>query len=149
VRRILRGHCREETEHFIAFRSHWRYEATFCTPGEGHEKGGIEGEVGYFRRNHWVPVPSAKYLAELNGLLSAALGEANVATRSALWTLTRAVRVLPTLPAWSRGQLAVDWRQRDAMLPPRQRSDAAVRIRRCRTDESVQLIRFSTVSSTK
>ena len=43
---------------FVAFRSHWRFEAQFCTPAAGHEKGGVEGEVGYFRRNHWVPVPS-------------------------------------------------------------------------------------------
>ena len=26
----------------------------------------MEGEVGYFRRNHWVPVPVASNLAELN-----------------------------------------------------------------------------------
>jgi transposase len=70
VRRILRGYHREEAERFIAFRSHWRFAASFCTPGEGHEKGGVEGEVGYFRRNHWVPVPNAKNLAELNELLS-------------------------------------------------------------------------------
>jgi hypothetical protein len=38
----------------------------FCTPGEGHEKGGIEGEGGYFRRNHWVPVPQANDLEDLN-----------------------------------------------------------------------------------
>jgi hypothetical protein len=70
VRRILRGYHREEAERFIAFRSHWRFAASFCTPGEGHEKGGVEGEVGYFRRNHWVPVPNAKNLAELNELPS-------------------------------------------------------------------------------
>jgi hypothetical protein len=57
VRKILRGHRREETVRFIAFRSHWRFAAEFCTPGEGHEKGGVEGEGGYFRRNHLVPVP--------------------------------------------------------------------------------------------
>ena len=57
VRKILRGHRREETVRFLAFRSHWRFAAEFCTPGEGHEKGGIEGEGGYFRRNHLVPVP--------------------------------------------------------------------------------------------
>lgn len=66
VKKILRGQQRELTARFIAFRSHWRYEAEFCTPSEGHEKGGVEGEVGYFRRNHWVPVPAAKDLAELN-----------------------------------------------------------------------------------
>ena len=52
----LRGYRREETVRFMAFRSHWRFAAEFCTPGEGHEKGGIEGEGGYFRRNHLVTV---------------------------------------------------------------------------------------------
>jgi hypothetical protein len=27
----------------------------------------VEGEGGYFRRNHWVPVPVARDLAALNG----------------------------------------------------------------------------------
>jgi transposase len=71
VKKILRGYERELTARFIAFRSHWRYQAHFCTPGEGHEKGGVEGEVGYFRRNHWVPVPLAHDLAELNAKLLA------------------------------------------------------------------------------
>jgi len=46
VKKILRGHRREETARFVAFRSHWRFEAEFCTPTEPHEKGGIEGEAG-------------------------------------------------------------------------------------------------------
>ena len=66
VKKILRGQRREETARFIAFRSHWRFDSEFCTPAEGHEKGGVEGEAGYFRRNHWVPVPKAVDLAELN-----------------------------------------------------------------------------------
>jgi transposase len=69
VRKVLRGHRREETTRFVAFRSHWRFEAQFCTPGAGHEKGGVEGENGYFRRNHWVPVPAAADLDGLNTLL--------------------------------------------------------------------------------
>jgi hypothetical protein len=72
VKKILRGHRREETARFVAFRSHWRFEAEFCTPAEPHEKGGIEGEAGYFRRNHWVPVPKALDVAERNGQLLAA-----------------------------------------------------------------------------
>jgi transposase len=52
VKKILRGYRREETARFIAFRSHWRFQSDFCTPAEPHEKGGIEGEAGYFRRNH-------------------------------------------------------------------------------------------------
>src|SRR5712692_4216664 len=71
VKRVLRGSRPEETQRFIAFRSHWRYAAEFCTPGEGHEKGGVEGEVGTFRRNHWVPVPQARDLADLNAQLLA------------------------------------------------------------------------------
>ena len=66
VKKILRGHQREQTERFIAFRSHWGFESEFCNRGRGNEKGGVEGEVGHFRRNHMVPVPEARTLEELN-----------------------------------------------------------------------------------
>ena len=69
VKRILRGHQREETARFIALRSHWKFQSEFCNPGEAHEKGGVENEVGTFRRNHWVPVPKARDLADLNDQL--------------------------------------------------------------------------------
>jgi len=69
VKKIFRGYRREETERFIAFRSHWRFASEFCNPAEGHEKGGVEGEVCYFRRNHWVPVPKATDLEDLNAQL--------------------------------------------------------------------------------
>lgn len=72
VRKILRGHRREESERFIAFRSHWGFAASFCTPGAGHEKGGVEGEGGYFRRNHLVPVPQVASWEALDQLLLAA-----------------------------------------------------------------------------
>jgi transposase len=69
VKKILRGHQREETDRLIAFRSHWGFQTDFCNPARGNEKGGVEGEVGYFRRNHLVPVPRVRDLAELNALL--------------------------------------------------------------------------------
>ncbi len=72
VKQVLRGHRREEATRFIAFRSHWRFQSDFCTPAQPHEKGGIEGEAGYFRRNHWVPLPHARDLEELNAQLLAA-----------------------------------------------------------------------------
>jgi transposase len=75
VKKILRGFQREETTRFIAFRSHWRFQSEFCTPYEAHEKGGIESEAGYFRRNHWVPMPKARDLADLNAQLLAACRE--------------------------------------------------------------------------
>src|SRR5205085_6332974 len=69
VKKVFQGYRREETARFIAFRSHWRFHSEFCTPAEAHEKGGVEGEAGYFRRNHWVPVPEATDLVDLNGQL--------------------------------------------------------------------------------
>jgi hypothetical protein len=69
VKKILRGHQREETSRFIAFRSHWRFQSDFCNPARGNEKGGVEGEGGYFRRNHWVPLPEVHDLEELNAYL--------------------------------------------------------------------------------
>jgi len=66
VKKILRGHQREETTRFMAFRSHWGFQSEFCTPAEGHEKGGVEGEGGYFRRNHLVPVPQVASWEALN-----------------------------------------------------------------------------------
>jgi hypothetical protein len=66
VKKILRGYTRDEHTQFIAFRSHWQFMAEFCSPSRPQEKGGIEGEVGYFRRNHFAPVPQAEDIAELN-----------------------------------------------------------------------------------
>jgi transposase len=57
VKQILRGKRREESARFIAFRSHYLFAAEFCTPARGNEKGGVEEEVGRFRRRWWTPVP--------------------------------------------------------------------------------------------
>ena len=74
VVRVLAGRERSESERFVALRSHFGFDAFFCEPGVGgaHEKGGVEGEVGRFRRRHLVPVPRVESLAELNALLEAA-----------------------------------------------------------------------------
>jgi transposase len=68
IKQVLRGRRRVESDRFIALRSHYLYESQFTTPGvEGaHEKGGVEGEVGRFRRRHLVPVPDVASLGELN-----------------------------------------------------------------------------------
>ncbi len=73
VKKVLRGHWREETTRFIAFRSHRLLERIFAPRRKPHEKGGIEGETGYFRRNHWIPPPQARDLNDVNGQLLAAL----------------------------------------------------------------------------
>jgi transposase len=66
VKKILRGRQRVETDRIIAFRSHWGYRSEYCNPAKGNEKGGVEGELGWYRRNYLVPVPEAKDLATLN-----------------------------------------------------------------------------------
>jgi transposase len=74
VARVLRGRDRIETERFIALRSHYGFESSYCEPGEkgAHEKGGIEGEVGRQRRRFFVPVPKVKSLTDLNRRLEEA-----------------------------------------------------------------------------
>jgi len=75
VKKILRGYQRVETERIIAFRSHWGYQSEYCNPASGNEKGGVEGELGWFRRNWMVPVPEASHLAALNQQILAACVE--------------------------------------------------------------------------
>ncbi len=72
VSRVLFGRTRTESTRWVAFRSHYGFESFYCHAGvEGaHEKGGVEGEGGRFRRNHLVPVPKVESIAELNALLS-------------------------------------------------------------------------------
>ncbi len=62
---------RVEAERWTAFRSHYGLEALYCQPGirGAHEKGGVEGQIGWFRRNHLVPVPEVASLAELNAMI--------------------------------------------------------------------------------
>jgi len=73
VSRVLFGRTRTESARWVTFRSHYGFDAFYCAPGvEGaHEKGGVEGEGGRFRRNHLVPVPKVGSLAELNERLKA------------------------------------------------------------------------------
>jgi transposase len=74
VSRVLLGRNREESQRWVAFRSHYGFDAFYCQPGvdDAHEKGGVEGEGGRFRRNHCVPMPVVDSIAELNQLLAAA-----------------------------------------------------------------------------
>ena len=72
--RVLKGRRRVESDRFVALRSHFRFDSSFCLSGKqgAHEKGGVEGEVGRFRRRHLVPVPEVSSIAELNELLEEA-----------------------------------------------------------------------------
>lgn len=62
------GRRRTENPRWVLFHSHYGFDPFYCLPGidGAHEKGGIEGEVGRFRRNHLSPMPVVASLAELN-----------------------------------------------------------------------------------
>jgi transposase len=74
VHRVLFGRNRSESSRWLAFRAHYGLEAFYCLPGRdgAHEKGGVEGDGGRFRRTHLVPVPEVESLAALNARLAAA-----------------------------------------------------------------------------
>lgn len=83
-----KGRRREENDRWVLFRSHYGFDAFYCRPGvEGaHEKGGVEGEVGRFRRTWLTPVPKVASLAELNNLIAGYErrdGQRRIATRHA------------------------------------------------------------------
>jgi transposase len=73
VSRVMFGRTRVESDRWVVFKSHYGFDAFYCRPGhEGsHEKGGVEGEGGRFRRNHCVPMPVVDSIEELNALLEA------------------------------------------------------------------------------
>jgi transposase len=66
VFRILEGHNRQEQNAFKAFRSYYLFESRYCTPAQGHEKGGVENDVGYVQRNFFSPILQADNFAVLN-----------------------------------------------------------------------------------
>ena len=54
---------------YTALAAHYGFEAIFCNPASGNEKGLVEGLVGYIRRNVCVPIPKAETLEQLNEML--------------------------------------------------------------------------------
>jgi transposase len=66
VQKILKGKNRQEQERFLALRGHYLFESHFCTPGEAHEKGGVENGIGYVQRQFLVPLPAVASWDELN-----------------------------------------------------------------------------------
>ena len=108
VKQVLRGRRRVEQDRFVALRSHYLFESVFTRRGRdgAHEKGGVEGEVGRFRRRRLVPVPKVGSLKELNALLEDGcfaeldrlIAGRDETVREALRVEMRAVRPLPVEP---------------------------------------------------
>ena len=66
VQKVLKGKKRIKQENFSKFHAYYNFTPRFCNVAAGHEKGGVEGIVGFSRRNYMVPVPQARSLEELN-----------------------------------------------------------------------------------
>ena len=45
-----------ENKMFASFRTHYGFTSRFCNPYAGHEKGSVEKNVGYLRKNILVPI---------------------------------------------------------------------------------------------
>jgi transposase len=69
VYKILSGRNRQEQESFKRFRSYYLFESNYCNPAQGHEKGGVENDVGYAQRNFMTPLLQANSYQELNAML--------------------------------------------------------------------------------
>ena len=63
------GHHAVMQRGYSELSAHYGFDAVFCNPAEGHEKGLVEGLVGWARRNVCVPVPKVDSLQELNLML--------------------------------------------------------------------------------
>jgi len=66
---ILKDGKRDLTKAFREFEWYYRFKACFTNPNSGHEKGHVEGKVGYVRRNWMSPPPIIENIAEFNSYL--------------------------------------------------------------------------------
>jgi transposase len=95
---------RELQARFRALVSHYLFEPCFARPGEGHDKGAVEGRGKGVRLQHLVPVPSGPSLAAVSAQLVASLERHFFASSrrdgrepEVLWAQERAqLRELPT-----------------------------------------------------
>ena len=71
VDRVGKGKIRQVNVRFQAMASHYLFEATFCNPASGWEKGQVEKNVQDARRQIWQGMPSFEDLPSLNTWLEA------------------------------------------------------------------------------
>lgn len=69
VSHIGKGKNRTLTDGFERFQLHYNFEAVFCNPASGWEKGNVENKVGYERRNLFVPIPVIENFDDFNKTL--------------------------------------------------------------------------------
>ena len=66
VRKILVGSERLLTTRLQALVTHYLFEACFCRPRTGHDKGGVEARGKGIRWQHLVPIPKGESLDEIS-----------------------------------------------------------------------------------
>lgn len=66
VDKVGRGKERTVNARFLAMVSHYLFEAEFCNPAAGWEKGQVEKNVQDARHRLWQPIPQAESLDALN-----------------------------------------------------------------------------------
>jgi transposase len=66
VDRVLVGKERQVNARFLAMASHYLFDAEFCNPASGWEKGQVEKNVQDARHRLWQPMPSFPALEALN-----------------------------------------------------------------------------------
>ena len=108
-----------ETTLFSQFRQHYNFEARFCNPNAGHEKGHVENKVGTIRRQCFVPEPHITDMETYNSEL-----------------LIQADRQLQK-PHYKKGVLTEQLflGDRQAMLPLNRHAFDVVTYKTCRADK--------------
>jgi len=66
VAKIVNHQDRKLTVAFQRFKLHYGFQAEFCNPGKGNEKGNCENKVGTTRRNWMVPTPELLSFEKIN-----------------------------------------------------------------------------------
>jgi transposase len=69
VTKVLVGAERKLAPRFEALASHYLFEASFCRPRTGHDKGGVEARGKGIRLQHLVPIPAAPTLIDIRRTL--------------------------------------------------------------------------------
>lgn len=69
VKEVKQGTERILQDEFLKFKAFYSFEAEFCGPGKGNEKGLVENLVKYTRNNYFLPYIDFKDFNHLNGKL--------------------------------------------------------------------------------
>lgn len=69
VKEVLEGSQRILQDEFLKFKSFYCFEAEFCGPGKGNEKGLVENLVKYARNNYFLPYIDFQGFDKLNDSL--------------------------------------------------------------------------------